>query len=153
MKFKGVVFHMKNKKFYQNYTLQTEDEVLALMYLLLKDNIGEYVDEAVSNFAAEKTVDTDNCDFSCSYLVTSELNETLSSWVDSYIFTKEMLTDKGIDEEKVAKTVKELYLNMVGNNNLEDLLNIDKEVFGSEVKFYKTDTFISELKKISKLIA
>lgn len=42
---------------------------------------------------------------------------------------------------------------MVGNNNLEDLLNRDKEVFGSEAKFYKTDTFISEIKKISKLIA
>lgn len=144
---------MKNKKFYQNYTLQTEDEVLALMYLLLKDNIGEYVDEAISNFATEKIVDTDNCDFSCSYLVTPELIETLSSWVDSYIFTKEMLIDKGIDEEKVAKKVKELYLKMVGNNNLEDLLNRDKEVFGSEVNFYKTDTFISELKKLSKLTA
>jgi hypothetical protein len=139
---------MKNKKFYQKYTLKTEDEVLALMYLLLKDGIGEFVDEAVSNFATERTVDTDNCDFSCSYLITNELNETLSSWVDSYDLTRDMLKDKGMSEEKVANIVKMLYSKMVGDNNLEDLLNKDREVFGSDVNFYKGDTFISELKKV-----
>lgn len=141
---------MKNKKFYQKYTLQTEDEVLALMYLLLRDGIGEFVDEAVSNFATERTVDTDNCDFSCSYLITDELDETLSSWVDSYSFTKDMLKDKGMSEEKVANIVKMLYSKMVGDNNLEDLLNKDREVFDTEVSFYKRDTFISELMKIYK---
>lgn len=141
---------MKNKKFYQKYTLQTEDEVLALMYLLLRDGIGEFVDEAVSNFATERTVDTDNCDFSCSYLITDELDKTLSSWVDSYSFTKDMLKDKGMSEEKVANIVKMLYSKMVGDNNLEDLLNKDREVFDTEVSFYKRDTFISELMKIYK---
>lgn len=143
------VIKMENKKFYQNYTLQTEEEVLTLMALLLKDGIGFYMDEMSSNFVQEKVADKDPADFSCSYLITEDIDRLIDGWIDTYDTAKDLLDAKQVDEDFINNSIKKLYINMVGGKDFNELLRKDKETFGSYVNFYDTDSFVNMFKLLS----
>lgn len=141
---------MQEKKFFQNYVLQSKEEVLTLMSLLFKDGVSTYMDEMSSNFVREEVADKDSVDFSCAYLITKELEDVISGWIDSYYTAEDLLNAEKVDDVFVSKGVKELYTKMVGDNNLEDLLHKDKEIFGSDVKFYDSDALVNMFKLLSR---
>lgn len=145
---------MKNKKFYQNYVLKTEEEVLALMYLLFKDGINNYVGDMIGNFANEDL--DDSYEFANSYLVTKELREKLYEWLETYEVNnsrhkliEEFLKEKGMNEEKAIKVVIDLYAKMVGNSDFAELLSKDEKVFGSDVEWYSKDSLVKMFSEIA----
>lgn len=140
---------MKEKKFYQNYVIQSKDEVLTLMALLFNDGVSTYMDEMSGNFVQEEIADKDSVDFSCSYLITEDIDNLISDWIGRYKTVKELFDAEKVDKDFVISGIKDLYPKMVGGKDFKELLHKDKETFGSYVDFYDNDSLVNMFKMLS----
>lgn len=140
---------MKEKKFYQNYVIQSKDEVLTLMALLFNDGVSIYMDEMCDNFIQENDADSDYVDFSCSYLITEDVDNLISDWIGRYETAEELFNAEKVDKDFVISGIKDLYPKMVGDKDFKELLHKDKETFGSDVDFYDVDSLVNMFKMLS----
>lgn len=141
---------MQEKKFYQNYVIESKEEVLALMALLFKDGISTYMDEMSGNFVQEDVADKDIVDFSCSYLITEDIDNIIDGWIDKYKTVKELFVVEKVDDAFIKEVIKNLYTKMIGDKDFEELLRKDKKTFGSSVNFYEHDSFVNMFRVFSQ---
>lgn len=141
-----------NKKFYQNYTLNTVEEALAIA-TLFENSIGNLSEMLLGNlFTKEELVGKDNVDLSNCYLVSDELYSTLEGLTEEYdTFSDILVNYKDLDSSKALDILKSIKNNMIGNTKLSDAISRDRDTFGRDVDFYFDDPFVSIIRFIELL--
>lgn len=140
------------KKFFQNYTLTTFEEAVAVASVYV-NALGNCNDMLFGNlFTEDKNVGNDNVDLSNCFLVTDDVLNAISDVVDKH------KTFEGILKEypdlytlRVVFILRGLKDKMLGSSSLEDALAKDRDVFGDDVAFYSECPFVNMLKLIDLL--
>lgn len=135
------------KKFFQNYTLTTFEEAVAVASVYV-NTLGNWNDMLFGNlFAEEKNVGKDNVDLSNCFLVTDEVFNTIVDVIDKYGTFEEVLKAyPDLNSYKILATLVNIGGKMVGNSSLKDAIAKDKDTFGEEVAYYDNCPFIASIK-------
>lgn len=125
------------KKFFQKYTLNSVEEVIAIASLF-SHTIGTDSDMLFGNlFTEENMVGKDNVDLSHCFFVTEDVTNTLGTYINKYPQFKDVLEAHAeMDAHSMLDTLKALKSKMLGEDTLAKAIEEDVSVFGDDVSYY-----------------